>query len=59
VCWISGEAEGLVPELAGASPPSPAGIAFLYGVVPLGAPGPATPVARAGSHGAWLQWLDR
>jgi hypothetical protein len=58
VWWVSGEAMGLVPALP--APPTPTeGIAFHYGVVPLAA-GDATPrlVARAGPHGAWLEWLD-
>jgi uncharacterized protein DUF2332 len=64
--WISGEGQTLVPELpVPPQPPSVQGqIYFLYGVVPLGAAGAAgtavaTPrtLARAGSHGAWLEWL--
>jgi hypothetical protein len=56
--WVSGEGTGLVPQLP--SPPLETpedGISFLYGVVPLGMPGePPRALARAGSHGAWLDW---
>jgi len=59
VWWVSGEPPGLVRSLP--EPPTPTeGIAFLYGVVPLGVDGPAEPrlVARAGGHGGWVEWLD-
>lgn len=57
--WVSGEAAGLIPELAApAPPPLDRGIAFLYGVVPLGVDGMAPrAVARAAPHGTWLQPL--
>jgi hypothetical protein len=57
VWWVSGEADGLVPELAGRADRSRPGISFVYGVVPLGAPGEPRAVAQAGSHGAWLRWI--
>jgi hypothetical protein len=58
VWWISGEPTGLVPGLP--PPPTPTeGIAFLYGVVPVGAAGSRPRLlARGGPHGAWLEGLD-
>jgi hypothetical protein len=55
--WVSGEAEGLIPQLtAPTEPPRDQGIAFLYGVVPLGVDGAAPrAVARAAPHGMWLE----
>jgi hypothetical protein len=60
VWWVSGEGTGLVPQLPAPPPPTlDEGISFLYGVVPLGVPGePPRALARAGAHGAWLEWLD-
>jgi len=56
--WVTGEPDGLVPGLT-APPASVEGISFVYGWVPLGGPDPTPrPVARAGTHGAWLTWLD-
>jgi hypothetical protein len=58
--WVSGEGTGLVPQLPQPATPTPAeDISFRYGVVPLGVPGeqPRT-LARAGAHGAWLEWLE-
>jgi hypothetical protein len=57
VWWISGEPPGLVRGLP--EPPTPTeGIAFLYGVVPLGVDAEPRLVARAGGHGGWVEWLD-
>jgi hypothetical protein len=58
--WVSGEGTGLVPQLPAPPSSTPAeGISFLYGVVPLGIPGEEPrALARAGAHGAWLEWLD-
>ena len=58
VWWVSGEPPGLVRGLP--EPPTPTeGIAFLYGVVPLGVDGATSRlVARAGGHGGWVEWLD-
>jgi hypothetical protein len=55
---VSGEPPGLVRGLP-EPPTATEGIAFLYGVVPLGVDG-AEPrlVARAGGHGGWVEWLD-
>jgi hypothetical protein len=57
--WVSGEGTGLVPQLPAPPLETPEdGISFLYGVVPLGMPGESPRVlARAGSHGAWLDWF--
>jgi hypothetical protein len=56
--WVSGEAAGLVPTLTLQTAPVVEGINFVFGVVPLGVPGLAPlALARAGSHGAWLEWL--
>jgi hypothetical protein len=58
--WLSGEGTGVVPQVP--SPPLETladGISFLYGIVPLGIPDePPRPLARAGAHGAWVDWLD-
>ena len=58
--WVSGEGAGLVPQLPAPRIERPAeGIWFLYGIVPLGVPDePPRALARAGAHGAWLDWLD-
>jgi hypothetical protein len=58
--WVSGEAQGLVPALPTPATPRPADrISFLYGYMPLGAPGhPPRAVARAGAHGAWIEPLE-
>ncbi len=57
VWWVSGEAAGLVPGLP--EPPTPTeGLAFVFGVVPVGVDDAAHLIARAGPHGAWLEWLD-
>jgi hypothetical protein len=55
--WVSGEAAGVVPGVAG-SPMRDGRIAFAYGIVPLGVPDqvPHT-LARSGPHGAWLEWV--
>jgi len=59
VWWVSGEAAGLVPALTPVTPPVVEGINFVFGVVPLAVPGAEPRVlARSGSHGAWLEWLD-
>lgn len=56
--WVSGEGPGLVADLP-VPPTTREGIYFLYGVVSLGRDH-RNPVvlARAGAHGAWLEWLD-
>ncbi len=58
--WVSGEGTGLVPQLPAPPPSAPDdAISFVYGVVPLGVPGEQPrALARAGPHGAWLEWLD-
>lgn len=60
IWWVSGEGTSLVPQLR--APPLEThadGISFLYGVVPLGIPGERPrALARAGAHGAWLEWFD-
>ena len=58
--WVSGEGTGMVPQLPAPRPETHAeGISFLYGVVPLGIPSEQPrALARAGAHGAWLEWLD-
>jgi len=56
--WVSGEAAGMVSALTPLPSPAVEGINFVFGAVPLGVP-EAKPraLARAGSHGAWLEWL--
>ena len=57
--WVSGEGTGMVPQLpAPAQETAAERICFLYGVVPLGIPSEPRTLARAGAHGAWLDWLD-
>jgi hypothetical protein len=57
VWWVSGEPPGLVRGLP--EPPTPTeGIAFLYGIIPLGVDAEPRLVARAGGHGGWVEWLD-
>jgi hypothetical protein len=57
--WVSGEGTGVVPQLPSPSLETAAdGISFLYGIVPLGIPDePPRALARAGAHGAWVDWL--
>ena len=58
VWWVSGESTGLVKGLPD-PPTATEGIAFHYGVRPLGmAGGEPRLVARGGPHGAWVEWLD-
>jgi len=57
---VSGEPPGLVPGLASTAPvpERSGGIHFLYGAQPVGDASHAPAVlARAGTHGAWLEWL--
>jgi hypothetical protein len=57
--WVSGEGAGLVPGLPAPLSTPAEGVSFLFGVVPLGIPGEEPhALARAGAHGAWLEWLD-
>ena len=55
--WVSGEIEGLVPQLVAPTPtPGDQGTAFLYGVVPFGVEGGAPrAIARAAPHGMWVE----
>jgi hypothetical protein len=57
IWWLSGEPAGLISALADTSAPGE-GMSFLYGVVPFGADGEKPrAIARAGTHGAWIEWL--
>jgi uncharacterized protein DUF2332 len=57
--WVSGEGAGLVPRLPAPLSTPADDSSFLFGVVPLGIPGEEPrALARAGAHGAWLEWLD-
>ena len=57
--WLAGETPGLITELGATGPPAREGIFFNYGVIPLGMAGQRPQfLARAGRHGAWLEWTD-
>jgi len=57
VWWVSGESAGLVKGLPD-PPTSTEGIAFHYGVRPMGVDAASRLIARGGPHGAWVEWLD-